>query len=182
VLVELKLCSGELRDRNLHQTMNFLKKYDKPIKSSDDALKFWQWLQLTSKGNPRTINRHLTALKPVCPYFADILKLKEPAIKDEKPFSKDEIKSILAEIETNFSHYLPFVKFLFSTGCRPNEATALKWQDVDFDNKRITICEAIGIAKDGSKVTKATKTNVIRVIPMPNKLRELWRCDSKLLV
>ncbi|MFN5398497.1 MAG: hypothetical protein ACK5C4_12895, partial [Pseudanabaena sp.] len=34
VLVQLKLCSNDLRDRNLHQTMNFLKRYAKPIKNS----------------------------------------------------------------------------------------------------------------------------------------------------
>ena len=121
VLVELKLCGKDLRDRNLHQTMNFLKRYAKPIKNSDDALKFWQWLQGESKGNARTINRHLESLKPVCPYFRDIPKLKVDAIKHDKPFSKDEIKSIIETIDKDFLHYSSFVKFLFATGCRPNE-------------------------------------------------------------
>ena len=174
VLVELKLCSKDLRDRNLHQTMNFLKRYAKPIKNSDDALKFWQWLQGESKGNARTINRHLESLKPVCVYFRDIPKLKVDAIKHDKPFSKDEIKSIIEAIDKDFLHYSSFVKFLFATGCRPNEATALRWDDVDFDAKTITISEAIGIANDGSKVRKNTKTGVVRIIPMNQKVEAVF--------
>lgn len=173
VSVELKLCSSELRDRNLHQTMNFLKKYGKPIKSSEEALKFWQWLQGESKGNNKTINRHLESLKPVCSYFADIPKLKVSQAKSEKPFTKDEIKRICEVIDRDFSHYSTFVKFLFSTGCRTSEAIALTWQNVDFEAKTITISESIGIANDGSKVRKATKTGVVRVIPMSDKVYDL---------
>lgn len=172
-LVDEKLSSKVFRDRNLHQTRNFLIRYGKPIKSKDDALKFWNWLQGESNGNSRTINRHLTSLKPICPYFADIPKLKESAIKSEKPFSKDEIKAIIQSFEGNFPHYTDFVKFLFSTGCRPNEATALRWQDVDFENKQIVICEALAIANDGSKAAKDTKTHVIRTIPMSRKVAML---------
>jgi integrase len=170
VMVQLKLCSTSLRDRNLHQTMNFLKRYEKPIKNSDDALKFWQWLQGESKGNNRTINRHLASLKPVCPYFADIDKLKEPPIKHDKPFSKSEIKAIIDVFDRDYPHYSCFIKFLFATGARPNEATALTWDKVDFDAKTVTIDTAISTALDGSKVTKGTKTGVCRVIPISEKM------------
>jgi integrase len=168
--VEETLASKSLRDRNLHQTKNFLVKYGKPIRSSVDALKFWQWLQLTSNGNARTINRHLDSLKPICTYFRDIPKLKTAQVKGEKPFTKGEIKAIVQTFDEHFQHYSPFIKFLFSTGCRPNEAVALKWKDVDFENKQITICEAVSIANDGSKVSKETKTGVVRSVPMSDKI------------
>lgn len=174
-LVNQKLGSQALRDRNLYQTKNFLERYGKPIKSKDDALKFWNWLQGESKGNNRTINRHLTSLKPICPYFADIPKLKEPAIKADKPFSKLEIKAISDIFSTKYQDYLPFVHFLFATGCRPNEATALKWENVDFEAKTITISEAISLNSEGAKVSKETKTGVIKVIPMSTKIYDLLK-------
>jgi integrase len=169
--VEETLASKSLRDRNLHQTKNFLVKYGKPIKSSDDALKFWQWLQLTSKGNNKTINRHLESLKPICDYFRDIPKLKTKQGGSEKPFSKSEIKSISDIFSTKYQDYLTFVHFLFSTGVRPNEATALTWDCLDWDNSTVTIKQAIGVASDGSKVTKETKTGVARVVPLTLKLK-----------
>ena len=173
VTVEAKLASQELRDRNLYQTANFLRKYGKPIKSPDDANKFWQWLQLTSKGNNKTINRHLESLKPLCEYFRDIPKLKTKQGESEKPFTKDEIKRISDTFSTKYQDYLHFVHFLFSTGCRTSEAIALTWDCVDFEARTITIRESISIAKDGSKVRKCTKTGVVRVIPMTQKVEAM---------
>jgi integrase len=115
----------------------------------------------------------LDSLKPICAYFRDIPKLKTTQVKSEKPFTKDEIKAIVQTFDEHFQHYSPFIKFLFSTGCRPNEAVALKWKDVDFDNKQITICEAVAIANDGSKVSKETKTGVVRSVPMSSKVADL---------
>jgi integrase len=168
-LVEKQLASKILLDRNLKQTHNFLKRYGKPIKSSDDALKFWQWLQTESKGNNRTINRHLESLKPICSYFRDIPKLKVSQCKHKKPFTMDEISRIINAFETDFPHYTDFVKFLFATGCRPNEATAIRWSDIDFERNTISIREAIGIDKEGKKVSKDTKTGVVRTFPMSVK-------------
>lgn len=175
IQVEAKLASKTLRDRNLYQTANFLKRYGKPIKNNDDALKFWQWLQGESKGNNKTINRHLESLKPVCDYFADIPKLKTLQGKSEKPFTKDEIKSISNIFSTKYQDYLAFVCFLFSTGVRTSEAIALTWKDVDFENNTVTISESIGIANDGNKVRKGTKTGVVRVIPISPKLAILLK-------
>jgi integrase len=174
-LVEAKLASQELRDRNLYQTANFLRKYNKSIKSVDDALKFWQWLQLTSKGNAKTINRHLESLKPLCSVFRDIPKLKTKQGESEKPFTKDEIKKISNIFSTKYMDYVHFIQFLFSTGCRTSEAIALTWDCIDYEAKTITIRESIGIAKDGSKVRKATKTGVVRTVPMSYKVELLLR-------
>ena len=173
ILVETKLASNVLRDRNLFQTANYLRKYNKPIKNNDDAMKFWQWLQSKSKGNNKTINRHLESLKPICNYFTDIPKLKTTQGKSEKPFTKSEIKQIIDIFDKDFTHYSPFIKFLFSTGCRTSEAIALTWDNVDFESRTISISESIGIANDGSKVRKSTKTGVCRVIPMGDQLHDL---------
>lgn len=79
---------------------------------------------------------------------------------DINPFSKDERDRIiqLFESEPRFSHYAPFVRFCFYTGCRPSEAIALRWSDVDPDLTRLTFSSAILIAQGGRKRCKGLKT------------------------
>lgn len=38
-----------------------------------------------------------------------------------------------------YAHWLPLFMFLFGTGCRIGEAVGIRWQDVDFENKEISI-------------------------------------------
>lgn len=170
-LVQQFLEKKELKDRVLIPVLNLLKTYGKPIKTKDDAQKFWLWITNDGKRSNNSNNLYLATLKPVCPMFKGIKPLKTSKVqKDEKPFTKEEIKAIISELDLNFSYYSPFVKFLFSTGCRPNEATALTWDCVDFEAKTIVIKKAISTAKDGSKVIKATKTDVDRFMPMTEKI------------
>ncbi len=51
---------------------------------------------------------------------------------DTRAFSLDEVKEIINAYETSstVNHYSPLVKFLFWTGCRSGEATALKWKHI----------------------------------------------------
>jgi integrase len=72
---------------------------------------------------------------------------------DRTPFRAEERDAILAAFEQNtyspkyappcHSYYLPYVKFLFMTGCRPEEAAALKWKHIQGDCERIRFEEAI---------------------------------------
>jgi integrase len=78
------------------------------------------------------------------------LTRKRTSRVSRKPFSKECVAAILAAIEENtycskfspvrHSYYLPYVKFLLHTGCRPEGAVALKWKHVE--KTRIYICEA----------------------------------------
>lgn len=89
------------------------------------------------------------------------------------PFTKDEVKAIVDEIEKSHPHYLQFIIFLFSTGCRTGEAVGLKWKYVDILNKTITITESS--SKRGSRrVQKETKTESTVVLPMSHELTMLF--------
>lgn len=165
-----KVATRETKNLSLSQVQNYLEKYGKAIKNSDAAQNFWQWLTSDTSRSPNTSNRYLRELKANCPYFMNIQPLGSKQAKQEKPFTKSEIKQIIEIFDNNYSHYSAFVKFLFSTGCRTSEAIALTWDNVDFESRTITIAESIGIANDGSKVRKGTKTGVVRVIPMSDQL------------
>jgi integrase len=56
---------------------------------------------------------------------------------DIDPFTAKERDRIIAAFENDwrpgitYQFYAPYVKFMFFTGCRPSEAMALTWNDVD---------------------------------------------------
>lgn len=173
-LLQKYLDAKPYQDKAMKPCLQLLVKFGKPINTKEMALKFWQWLNDGTR-KPSSCNRYLASLKPVCPMFQGIKPLKVKQSQDEKPFTKSEIKSICEVFDRDYPHYSSFIKFLFSTGCRTSEATALTWDKVDFEAKTITISESVGMANDGSKVRKETKTGVTRVIPMSDKVYGLLK-------
>jgi integrase len=93
-------------------------------------------------------------------------------------FTSEEITKIL-EWFTNskdYSHYLPFVRFRFLTGCRPCEAIGLQWDDVDFTNKRIVIKRS-HTPIDGLKGRKNGETTYL---PLNESLKALLESQQGL--
>ena len=117
------------------------------------------------------------------------LKPKKSERNDHaKPFSRDEVSEIIEAFHSDrfvpksssfsHSHYVPFIKFQFVTGCRLGEAIALQWKHVDFANRRILIEQALGrdLASSPSaskKIVKSTKTGAIGFVPMNDLLYDL---------
>jgi len=79
--------------------------------------------------------------------------------KDEIiPFSMEEVKTLI----TNANGWMqPFLTVAFFTGMRTGELLALKWEDIDFNSKKIIVRRTIRHGKLGS-----TKTGKIRTIDM----------------
>ena len=117
--------------------------------------------------------------------YKPLKPLKKATPDRIKPFSSKEIDKILKALENNefcsphsrykHSHYVPFVKFLFITGCRLGEAIGLTWDCIDFDSKTIVIKQALGRDLGSGpnktrKILKETKTGNIRYIPMNDAL------------
>ena len=63
----------------------------------------------------------------------DRVKLRKVVRKPIKPFTLEEIVTILAGFQEKAPQYVPFVKFLFLTGARLSEAIGFRWGHVDFD-------------------------------------------------
>ena len=69
---------------------------------------------------------------------------------------------------------------MLGTGCRPGEALALRWQDLDFDAGRATIRRALTKAADGRPAFKEPKTaGSRRAIPLPSSLAAVLRDHRK---
>ncbi|MEN9224635.1 MAG: tyrosine-type recombinase/integrase [Thermostichus sp. DRC_bins_24] len=120
--------------------------------------------------------------------YAAIKPKKKASSELLQPFTKEEISRIIRAFETNqfcpeasaykHSHYVPFLKWQFITGCRPGESIALQWKHVNFASRKIFITQALGrdfeLAPYASrKKLKATKTGESGFIPMNDALYEL---------
>jgi integrase len=96
-------------------------------------------------------------------------------------FSVKEVYQILDALKTEqyvkrkgtHKQYHLYVYFLWLTGCRPSEAVALKWDNVDIDRNRIRFCENQVNASGTIVKKKGTKTVDFRYFPVNEEMREL---------
>lgn len=112
-----------------------------PYQSPKEALEFRNWLlPRTTEGMTRRI---LGQVSKVCNWaikhgliehnrfegMASEFKIQKSKADPFTPKQKEHILNGF-ELSEHYSYYLPLVKFLFLTGCRPSEAIGLYWSDV----------------------------------------------------
>ena len=84
-----------------------------------------------------------------------------------------------------FSHWYSLFEFLLGIGCRIGEAIGIRWKDVDFDNRVISINHSVsyfakredGVSKCGYKVFLPKTDSGIRQIPMLDEVYETLKMD-----
>lgn len=72
---------------------------------------------------------------------------------------------------TCHSYYFPYVKFLFMTGCRPEEAVALRWKHIQGNCERIRFEQAI---PSDTRIEGETKTHQARTFPCNKSLQAFF--------
>lgn len=108
--------------------------------------------------------------------FTKIKKRKDKPSKDKvKPFTLDEIKSIIEGFNDIYPIYTNFITFLFLTGTRTSEAIGLQWKRIDFDCDTITIADSLPRKSTGEIKRDTTKTGKITVLPMSETLKKLLK-------
>jgi integrase len=136
--------------------------------------------------SPGTLKRVLIDLNAASSHYYDLKKLPRLASKPIKCFSDSEVNLIINSFQTDrfkskssaycHSYYTSYVKFLAYTGCRPEEAIALTWDDIDISSK------AIRFAKAYSKgILKETKNYKIRYFPINQQLESILVGSHKLV-
>ncbi len=96
----------------------------------------------------------------------DRIELPKRQKKEIKPLSDSEIKLFMSEIE-NSPYKNVFAVCLFC-GLRRAEALGLSWDNVDFENGKITIAQQLQhIHNTGHELSKTTKSKKPRVIKPP---------------
>lgn len=98
-------------------------------------------------------------------------------VQDEKeidPFFPAERDAIIQGFEQHptYCYYVPFVRFLFMTGCRTSEAVGLQWKHISSSCSQITFTEAV-VCVSSHKIRKNTKTGKSRKLACNTQLQEL---------
>jgi len=147
-----------------------------PTQTISRATEIRNWLGANL--SPDSARRVLTQVKAAIAWAMDEgiinadpflgLKIRERKQRGEKrePFTPTERDQILEAFKHEAPHYLPYVEFLFLTGCRTSEANGLRWDDVG---------EAIAFhqARIEGKDKEGLKTQKSRKFPINTQLREL---------
>ena len=85
------------------------------------------------------------------------------------PFSFAEMKLFLEHVD---SHYVAYFTAAFLTGMRPNEMIALKWTNVDFEMRCITVREGRVLGIEGPPKTMSSYRDIDMLDPL---FESLWK-------
>jgi integrase len=106
------------------------------------------------------------------PYRA--IKARPVRVVPVKPFSTSEVERILEGFRAHRPSYVPFVAFLFMTGCRTSEAIGIQWKRIDLGRSEVTIADSLPRSSvTGKPRRKGTKTGSVTVLDMSDDLRAL---------
>lgn len=115
--------------------------------------------------------------------FDKVIKPKSRQTQRKGNFlTKEELKEFLKLAQTaTLSYFFPLVHLMSYTGLRQGEALALKWSDIDFENKKITVNKtAVRIEGKQRLQTPKTKNSkrVISIDPTTLSILKSWKKDQ----
>lgn len=115
--------------------------------------------------------------------FDKIIKPKSKQTKRKGNFlTKEELKEFLKlASKATLPYFFPLVHLMAYTGLREGEALALKWSDIDFENKKITVNKtAVRIKEKQTLQTPKTKNSkrVISIDPTTLSILKSWKKDQ----
>lgn len=168
--------------KNLISVKNKLLEMPESVLNSPKNVKSW----LVEQNSQEQARRSLMQLSSCCDWAIEQELMKENPFKTMKkikrvydpnpdPFTVNERNLIIETFEQEKPLFANFVKFLFFTGCRPSEAVALRWENVNLVDHYLIFCESI---VEG-KLEKTLKTQTQRNFPMNNQLKEIINNQSR---
>ncbi|QBX17080.1 integrase [Streptococcus phage Javan311] len=115
--------------------------------------------------------------------FDKVIKPKSRQTQRKGNFlTKEELKEFLKLAKTaTLSYFFPLVHLMSYTGLRQGEALALKWSDIDFENKKITVNKTAARIKEKQTLqTPKTKNSkrVISIDPATLSILKSWKKDQ----
>lgn len=115
--------------------------------------------------------------------FDKVIKPKSRQTQRKGNFlTKEELKEFLKLAQTaTLFYFFPLVHLMSYTGLRQGEALALKWSDIDFENKKITVNKtAVRIKEKQTLQTPKTKNSkrVISIDPTTLSILKSWKKDQ----
>ena len=150
------------------------------------------WINSLNENNVSLeyINTIITYLKEILIYAKDNYDFDNKIVSKIYKYKIEKVSCSKKDSETNFWTYEEFnqfisnvddqyhrliFRFLYYTGCRKGEMIALTWNDIDFDNKRLTINKTFCNKVEGCTymITDPKTKNSVRTIDIDDELIEL---------
>lgn len=115
--------------------------------------------------------------------FDKVIKPKSRQTQRKGNFlTKEELKEFLKLAQTTtLSYFFPLVHLMSYTGLRQGEALALKWSDIDFENKKITVDKTATRIKERQTLQTPKTKNSKRVISIDSatlSILKSWKKDQ----
>lgn len=115
--------------------------------------------------------------------FDKVIKPKSRQTQRKGNFlTKEELKEFLKLAQTTtLSYFFPLVHLMSYTGLRQGEALALKWSDIDFENKKITVNKTAARIKEKQTLQTPKTKNSKRVISIDSatlSILKSWKKDQ----
>lgn len=141
----------------------------------------------TSQLSPSTIKRKLAILQFILrqavkleyiqtnPANAEKLSLPKQIAPKVEIFTKQEAAEILTYLEREPLQYQCVIQLAIMTGARLGELVGLKFSDIDFANRRITIARTAYKLTGKPIMTKAPKDNDVRTVTVNESCIELLK-------
>lgn len=115
--------------------------------------------------------------------YANLIKnadLPKKKIKETAVFTQEEQKKIITTAKKEHTNTSCVVVLTMFTGMRIGEACALKWADIDFNNKVLHISKTVqrihvygAERKTAVKITAPKSENSVRDIPLPDFIMDM---------
>ncbi|WP_292716337.1 tyrosine-type recombinase/integrase [Nostoc sp. JL34] len=183
--------NGQVQESTLVRDYSLIEKRIRGLPTADINQAVMVRDHLLSTYSAETAKRTLKQMNACCNWaalskliesnpFKDLAKSIKTKRKDSTilTFNREEINTIIDAFISNkycpkysplpHSYYVNYVRLLFLSGCRPEEAVALKWKHITATH--ITFAEAV---PSDVRIRKDTKTHQIRLFPINNQLREI---------
>jgi integrase len=99
-------------------------------------------------------------------------------LRESRVLTEEQLRDFLAAVHTYAPERFAEVVTVATTGMRPAEVYALKWDCVDFDKRFLVVTRGIS----AGTLTESTKTHAGRVVPMPPLLVEVLQAHRQRLL
>lgn len=143
------------------------------------------WYLSLKDVSPKSKSGYISVLRGIfdLAFYDDIIP-RNPAlhVKPEKhdtprisPFTADEVQLILVKAKTINWNFHIFLSIGFYTGMRTGEIIALKWNEIDFENKTISINSTRSRFGEGSPKTRSSR----RTLPIIDTLFPILKEHAK---
>ena len=96
-------------------------------------------------------------------------------------FEPEEVQAILKALDAEPMKWRVITTLLIATGARRGEIMGLRWANVDWDNKRLYLCENRVYTKASGTISTTLKTGENRYVSVPSSVLELlkfWQTEQ----